>query len=241
MRWFLSAFFLTGVSLAAAFFLQAANGPARLVTPTVPTAFSFSTPLRLVRPDIPASPGVTLLDQDIEPEIKSDIFGNIYVTAIDGVPGGVDLWKSIDKGASFVYLGHPDGAQDRCGAPPLPTCVGGAGGGDDSIDVSEGGYLYVSSLSLASVTVSTSMDGGTGHGFHFIGWRHRWRATGPGLDSESGNNRYPGRRSAMAGRVRRANRLHDLPSGAGHRTPFVHEIGRCGKDMVGAAIAHECG
>jgi hypothetical protein len=36
------------------------------------------------------------------------------------------------------------------------------GGGDDSIDVSSGGYLYVSSLWLGDVTMSTSMDGGTG-------------------------------------------------------------------------------
>jgi hypothetical protein len=162
MRWFVSAFVLTAASLAAAFLLQAAKPSGAPAAPTAPTAFTFSAPLRLVRPDIPATPGVTLLDQDIEPEIKTDIFGNIYVTAIDGVPGGVDLWKSVDKGASFVFLGHPDGAQDKCGAAPLPTCVGGVGGGDDSIDVSSGGYLYVSSLSLASVTVSTSMDGGTG-------------------------------------------------------------------------------
>src|SRR3954454_22716759 len=127
-----------------------------------PATFSFTTPQRLVRPPIPPTPGVTLLDQDIEPEIKIDVFGNIYVTAIDGVPGGVDLWKSTDKGATFTFLGHPDGAQDQCGAPPLPACVGGVGGGDDSIDVSTGGFLYVSSLSLASVTVSTSTDGGMG-------------------------------------------------------------------------------
>src|SRR6185369_680039 len=136
MRWFLSAFLFTGVFLAIAFLLQASQPvPGQGPVISAPTAFTFSAPFRLVRPDIPATPGVTLLDQDIEPEIKSDIFGNIYVTAIDGVPGGVDLWKSIDKGKTFAYLGHPDGAQDRCGAPPLPTCVGGVGGGDDSIDV----------------------------------------------------------------------------------------------------------
>src|SRR5207245_10568251 len=34
--------------------------------------------------------------------------------------------------------------------------------GDYSIDVSTGGYLYVSSLWLGNVTMSMSMDGGTG-------------------------------------------------------------------------------
>ena len=94
-----------------------------------------------------------------EPEIKVDIFGNIYVTAISGVPGGTDFWKSTNKGTSFVYLGQPDGAQDHCAT--LPECAG-VGGGDDSIAVSTGGYLYVSSLWLGSVTMSASYDGGTG-------------------------------------------------------------------------------
>ena len=126
-------------------------------------ALAFSSAQQLTRPPIPATPGVTLLEQDLEPEIKSDIFGNIYVTAIHGVPGGVDLWKSIDGGQTFVWLGEPDGAEDKCGVIPAPApCSAGAGGGDDSIDVSSGGYLYVSSLYLGGVTMSASMDGGTG-------------------------------------------------------------------------------
>src|SRR5205807_38549 len=85
---------------------------------------------------------------------------------------GVDLWKSIDKGATFVYLGEPDGAQDKCNVAGEPLCTAGLGGGDDSIDVSSGGYLYVSSLFGAplvgglppttSVTMSVSYDGGAG-------------------------------------------------------------------------------
>lgn len=128
----------------------------------VASAFTFSTPQALLRAAIPGSPGVQLKDQDIEPEIKVDLFGNIYVTAIHGVPGGVDLWKSTDKGTTFVFLGEPDGAQDKCNVAGTLPCTVGAGGGDDSIDVSTGGYLYVSSLYLGSVTMSTSFDGGTG-------------------------------------------------------------------------------
>ena len=105
-------------------------------------------------------PSPAFFQADAEPEIKVDLFGNIYVTAIQGVPGGTDFWKSIDKGGSFVYLGQPDGAQDHC-SPPVIQCVA-LGGGDDSIDVSSGGYLYVSSLWLGSVTMSASMDGGAG-------------------------------------------------------------------------------
>ena len=109
---------------------------------------------------LPGPPTDTLGFQDVEPEIKIDIYGNTYITAIEGVPAGVDFWKSTDKGANFVYLGQPDGAQ--CPAGQTCTSDAGVGGGDDSIDVSPGGYLYVSSLWLGSVTMSASYDGGVG-------------------------------------------------------------------------------
>jgi hypothetical protein len=118
--------------------------------------FSFTAPLELT--GHPPSPA--FFQQDGEPEIAADLFGTIYVTAIQGVPGGTDLWKSTDRGASFTYLGQPDGAQDHCN-PPVVQCVA-AGGGDDQIDVSTGGYLYVSALWLGNVTMSTSYDGGIG-------------------------------------------------------------------------------
>ena len=118
--------------------------------------FSFAAPQELT--GHPASPA--FFQADAEPEVITDIFGNIYVTAIQGVPGGTDLWKSTDKGASFSYLGQPDGAQDHCN-PPTVQCAA-VGGGDDQIDVSTGGYLYVSSLWLGNVTMSASYDGGTG-------------------------------------------------------------------------------
>src|SRR4029077_9298901 len=118
--------------------------------------FTFAAPLELT--GHPPSPA--FFQQDGEPEISADLFGTIYVTAIQGVPGGTDLWKSTNKGATFTYLGQPDGAQDHCN-PPIVQCVA-AGGGDDQIDVSPGGYLYISSLWLGNVTMSASYDGGTG-------------------------------------------------------------------------------
>src|SRR3984893_8483864 len=130
------------------------------VTPSAPIYvngnFTFSAPQELT--GHPPSPA--FFQADAEPEIAIDIFGNIYATAIQGVPGGTDLWKSTDKGNTFVYLGEPDGAQDHCN-PPVVQCAA-LGGGDDQIDVSTGGYLYVSSLWLGNVTMSTSYDGGTG-------------------------------------------------------------------------------
>ena len=120
--------------------------------------FTFTTPQALIHP--PLSALSVVKDQDVEPEIKVDLWGTVYVTAIHGYPGGCDLWKSTDVGASFAYLGIPDGTEDKCVA--LGTCIGGLGGGDDSIDVSNGGYLYISSLLPNTVTMSTSYDGGIG-------------------------------------------------------------------------------
>ena len=130
-----------------------AGSTSRTPTYTAGT-FTFGSTQQL----LPGAPALGF--QDVEPEIKIDVYGNIYVAAIEGVPAGVDLWKSTDKGASFVYLGQPDGAQ----CPTGSTCTNdaGIGGGDDSIDVSPGGYLYVSSLWLGNVTMSASYDGGVG-------------------------------------------------------------------------------
>jgi hypothetical protein len=175
-RWFVSIVTVTLITLAGfcltnAFARQKhVSSPAATGAPvqaqTLPPAapiyvngnFTFSTTQALIRP--PLSTLSVVKDQDIEPEIKVDLYGTIYVTAIHGYPGGVDLWKSTDKGASFAYLGLPDGTEDACVA--LNNCIGGLGGGDDSIDVSSGGYLYVSSLLPSTVTMSVSYDGGIG-------------------------------------------------------------------------------
>src|SRR6266852_2548262 len=80
--------------------------------------FTFSAPVELTKS--PISP--IFFQEDGEPEIHADVFGNVYVTAINGVPGGTDLWKSTDKGATFAYLGEPDGAQNHCST--LVQCAG---------------------------------------------------------------------------------------------------------------------
>jgi hypothetical protein len=57
-------------------------------------------------------------------------------------------------------------------------CTAGAGGGDDSIDLSSGGYLYISSLYLGGTTVSTSFDGGTGGVAPLQAWQVNPNANG---------------------------------------------------------------
>src|SRR5205085_9670351 len=154
LRFFIST--ILAVSAAILFgglFLAKPRPVSATPTPQFPTyvpgSFSFGAPQELIRP---LNQVEGELDQSIEPEIKADLFGHIYITGSHGVPGGLDFWKSKDKGTSFIYMGQPDGAQDKCGVNGPVLCQNGLGGGDDSIDVSPDGYLYISSLWAGSVT-----------------------------------------------------------------------------------------
>jgi len=113
--------------------------------------FTFSKPQTLPGPSDLLS-GV----QGLEARVRTDALGNIYTAAIQGVPAGTDVWKSMDGGNSFQYLGQPDGAQ---AAASVARGLG-AGGGDEDLAIGSGGSIYVNSLWLGSCTQSTSTDGG---------------------------------------------------------------------------------
>lgn len=121
---------------------------------------TFSTPQELQRPiDLANTSGTNVsADQDVEPRIVHDVLGNYYVAAIQGVPGGIDIWKSVDSGNTFSYMGQPDGLQ--VGATLGADGVG-LGGGDEDLAVSPSGVVYASSLWLGSATQSTSFTGGS--------------------------------------------------------------------------------
>jgi subtilisin family serine protease len=119
--------------------------------------FTFTQPKVLSGPD-----GILFGVQDLEPRAAYDSLGNIYVAAIQGTPGGTDVWKSGDGGNSFTYLGQPDGGQAgsaTAGRTP------GVGGGDEDIAVGSTGRVYVASLfgvqQPMSITMSSSTNGGT--------------------------------------------------------------------------------
>jgi hypothetical protein len=116
-----------------------------------PQMFQFTSDLQLV-----ATPPTGSAGQDVEPGIQIDPFGNIYVSAIEGVPTGSDLWRSTDLGNTFKYLGQPDQS---------------AGGGDEDIALGfpftndavfgdSTGRVYYSSLNLADINLQTSHDMG---------------------------------------------------------------------------------
>src|SRR2546426_9530502 len=113
--------------------------------------FTFSKPQPLTGPSDLLS-GV----QGLEARVRTDALGNIYTAAIQGVPAGTDVWKSMDGGNSFQYLGQPDGAQ---AAASVARGLG-AGGGDEDLAIGSGGGIYVNSLWLCSWPPSTPRDGG---------------------------------------------------------------------------------
>jgi hypothetical protein len=125
--------------------------------------FTFTTPTQLTRPNNLASgtngnPVVTFLDSDGEPRVVHDALGNLYAAAIQGVPAGTDMWKSIDGGLTWSYLGEPDGAQ----AANVLSGVNGAGlgGGDEDEIALPDGRVVMTSLWLGSNTTCTSSNGG---------------------------------------------------------------------------------
>ena len=95
-----------------------------------------------------------------EPAVRADPAGNFYGSSENGLGAGTDAWKSTDGGLHYSYLGMPDALSSAASTSVAP------GGGDTDIATASapnasGHYnVYVASLSLADVDVSTSTDGG---------------------------------------------------------------------------------
>jgi len=95
-----------------------------------------------------------------EPAIRADNTGTFYVSSELGLSSGTLAWKSTDGGLHYTALTSPNQISQAAGG--LAT-----GGGDTDLGVAPQANasgvhnVYVASLSLANVTVSTSQDGGT--------------------------------------------------------------------------------
>jgi hypothetical protein len=126
--------------------------------------FVFNTPQQLQRPNdvlnvVTSNAGILFaLDQDVEPRVVHDSLGNLYAAAIEGVPGGVDMWKSMDGGNTWTYLGEPDGAQALA---TFGLTGVGVGGGDEDLAMANNGTVYMDSLWLGAVTQTVSSNGGS--------------------------------------------------------------------------------
>ena len=94
-----------------------------------------------------------------EPMIRADATGTFYVSSELGVGSGTLAWRSTDGGLHYTALESPNQLSQALGGL-------GPGGGDTDLgtapEANADGFdnLYVASLSLANVTVSTSQDGG---------------------------------------------------------------------------------
>ncbi|HEX6818680.1 MAG TPA: sialidase family protein [Ktedonobacterales bacterium] len=113
-----------------------------------------------------------------EPAIISDPAGNYFGSSENGLGGGTEAWKSTDGGLHYTTLASPNAASQTSQPTVAP------GGGDTAVATAtarnaNGLYnVYVASLSLANVDVSTSTDGGNSWSLNPTG------ATIPGDDRE---------------------------------------------------------
>ena len=106
------------------------------------------------------NPSVPCTNGAAEPQIRADASGTFYATSENGLGGGTQAWRSMDGGLHYTTLESPN-ALSQTSQPTVAP-----GGGDTDVAVApatnvNGLYnVYVASLSLANVDVSTSSDGG---------------------------------------------------------------------------------
>ncbi len=95
-----------------------------------------------------------------EPQIRASLDGAFYAVSENGLSGGTLAWKSTDRGLHYASLASPNIVSSG------PTGSISTAGGDTDIAAapvknSHGvRNVYVASLELANVMVSTSTDGG---------------------------------------------------------------------------------
>ena len=123
-----------------------------------PGEMVFGAPLKLPRPANPASsPSPSPVDQNLKPRVVHDPLGNLYVAAVRGVVGAVDIWKSYDTGKTFTYLGAPEGFQD---VATRAASGDGDGRGQQDLAVGVSGNIYMNLLWQGSTTQASSFNGG---------------------------------------------------------------------------------
>ncbi len=130
-------------------------------------------PLPLLAPITPPPAMVSFIVRGLEPSVRVDQQGTVYVSSIRGVPGGVDLhrWYQTADGAPngdgtlpFKYEGQPDNcgifASSGCANNSLDPFGVGLGGGDVDIAVNYPPLpTDVPNLALVSLTLAPGITG----------------------------------------------------------------------------------
>ena len=110
----------------------------------------------------PPAGSTTAFNQAAEPQIRADQAGSFYISSENGLGSGTDAWSSTNGGSSYAALPQPNEESSTSGG----TTGFAPGGGDTDLATAParngtGGYnVYVASLTLGSVTVSLSQNGG---------------------------------------------------------------------------------
>jgi hypothetical protein len=95
-----------------------------------------------------------------EPAIRADAAGAFYASSENGLGGGTEAWRSLDGGHHYLALTSPNQGSSTNDTGFAP------GGGDTDLAVataqnsSHHYNVYVASLTLANISVSTSTDRG---------------------------------------------------------------------------------
>lgn len=126
------------------------------------TRFAFSTFELSSTPGVvcPQKKGTSCTNTAAEPAIRVDRSGNFYASSENGLGAGTDAWRGSTNGLNYTALQSPNAVSNNNHSGFSP------GGGDTDLAVapaknSKGNYnVYVASLNLANVDVSTSMDKG---------------------------------------------------------------------------------
>src|SRR5581483_3940347 len=95
-----------------------------------------------------------------EPAIRADAAGELFASSENGLGSGTEAWRSLDGGRHYTALDSPDqgSTSNNTGFAP--------GGGDTDLAVATARNpahhynVYVATLTLANVSVSTSTDQG---------------------------------------------------------------------------------
>jgi len=178
------------VALAAATALILLLSCDRSIDPASPVSRSVAAatvgglgPFGFLVFELATAPGTTCPDSPscqnaaAEPAIRADATGTFYVSSELGLGAGTLAWKSTDGGLHYTALQSPN----QLSQSPEDLAPGG---GDTDMGVASAANakgvpnVYVASLSLANVTVSTSQDGGQTWSKNVLG------ATVPGDDRE---------------------------------------------------------
>lgn len=140
---------------------------AALVPTTVTVPAQAAVPASFVNFELGDTPGVTCpgsaacTNHAAEPQIRAAGDGSFYASSENGLGGGTVAFKSSDGGGDYTTLASPNALSGVTGVTGLAP-----GGGDTDVAVAPvknaaGQYnVYVASLTLANVDVSTSTDGG---------------------------------------------------------------------------------